>query len=114
MKKLSILCLLFSLGIMLFSCSKEGLSNEVTNDSKDKSETYFNREGETESQEQILEILNLASQKLRELSNEAYKEIAAPLEEELSTEGQLSSIENVPLEDLFYLYEGIISYQILK
>ena len=111
MKKLSIVFLIVTL---LSSCNKEEIMTTPDSIQNELSENSSRTIEEVENKEQILEILSIASGKLSELSSEQYREIADPLREELTNNGQLSSIENVPLEDIFYLYEGIISYQYLN
>lgn len=104
MKKNSIFGLVFCFCLLLFSCTNE---ENITNDSTDKISI---RDGESEDSEQIFAVLDAANEKLSGLSNEEYREIADPLREELNEQGELTSLEVVPLEDLFFLYEGILNY----
>ena len=111
MKKISNLFLILFMSACYFSCESEEeiiVNGEIQNLTTET----LNKDAETseEGMEQVMSILNMADQKLSELSDEAYKEIADPLRQELS-EGELYSVEFVPIEDLFYLYEGIINYQ---
>jgi len=111
MKKISNMLLILFISACYFSCESEEeiIVNEEAQHLKTEalSKDFENSE---EDMEQVMNILNMADQKLSELSSEAYKEIADPLREELN-EGELYSIEFVPIEDLFYLYEGIINYE---
>ncbi len=103
MKKNSILGLIICFGILLFSCTKE---NNLTDDTSDPKISTR----ESEDEEQVFAVLDAANEMLSGLSNEEYREIADPLREELNEQGELTSVEIVPLEDLFYLYEGILNY----
>jgi len=104
MKKNSIFGLFLCLGILITACTKENtLTEEI-----DAPETALRED--VENSDEILAVLDRVNDNLSALSNEEYREIADPLREELSENGELSDLETVALEDLFYLYEGILNY----